>query len=439
MKIERIDLWHVDVPLPAPFHPAWIPGFVQTGNRFTLIRLTTASGLQGWSAAPAIAHERDGLGELLGPYLLGERADDLPAIQQRIREMSYLGSRNGWIEPACWDLIGKATGVPVYALLGASAGTLRLYASTGEMRSAAARAEEVKARLDEGFQAVKLRVHAATVDQDIAHARELRARVGDGPELSIDANQGWRVAVVAEAPCWSLERATKFCAAAAELGYAWVEEPLAFDAYGELAALRRRSQIPIAGGELNNQGLPELTVMLERGCYDIYQPDAVMTGGIAQSVEFMRRVEAAKLRYTPHTWTNGIGFAINMQVFAASRFRHSERLEYPCAPPGWIPAVRDALLERPWTHERGVLELPVEPGLGFSIDRLALARYGKRFFKATPARVAVRTLLDKGLGAARELGNVRERRLAERSERLDAELRDRTPAQLGLRAAMRSS
>jgi len=439
LRIERIDLWHVDVPLPAPFAPAWIPGYLQTGNRFTLIRLTTSSGLQGWSAAPAMGREREGLGDLLGPYLLGERADDLPAIAQRIREMSYLGWRNGWIEAACWDLLGKASGVPVYALLGAAAGSVALYASTGELRSAAARAEEVRARIEEGFAAVKLRVHGETLEQDLAHLQEVRARVGDDVQLSVDANQGWRVAVIADAPCWDLERASRFCGAAAELDFAWVEEPLAFDAYDDLAALRRRSQVPLAGGELNNQGLPELTTMLERGCYDIYQPDAVMTGGIAQTFEVVRRVEAADLRYTPHTWTNGIGFAINLHLFAASRSRATELLEWPHAPPGWIPAVRDALLERPWTQQNGRLELPVEPGLGFTIDRRALARHGRRFYTATPTRVAVRTVLDKGLGTARELGAIRERRLAERSVELDRELQERTPAQLGLRAAMRST
>jgi D-galactarolactone cycloisomerase len=435
VKIERIDLWHVDVPLPAPFRPAWIPGFVQTGNRFTLIRLSTASGLQGWSAAPAMGREREGLGALLGPYLLGERADDLPSIQQRIREMGYLGWRCGWIEPACWDLIGKQSGAPVYTLLGGAPGSVGLYASTGEVRPAAGRADEVRSRIEEGFAAVKLRVHAATLAEDVAHIREVRTRVGDEVALGVDANQGWRVAVIADAPRWDLERAVEFCDAAAELGFQWVEEPLAMDAYAQLAALRERARVPIAGGELNNQGLPELTMMLERGCYDVYQPDAVMTGGIAQMHEFMRRVLAAGSIYTPHTWTNGVGFAINLQLFAASPFRDSELLEYPYAPPGWLPAGRDALLERPWEHQRGRLELPSEPGLGFSIDRRALRRHATRFFTATPARVAVRTVLDKGLSTARILGDIRGRRLAERSRQLDRELRDHSAAQLGLAAA----
>src|SRR4051812_23687849 len=95
MKITQIDLWHVAIPTPAPFHPSWIPGFPQTENRCTLVRLRTQSGLEGWAAGAALGTERAGIGSLLGPYLLGERADDIPSIRQRIREMGYLGMRLG--------------------------------------------------------------------------------------------------------------------------------------------------------------------------------------------------------------------------------------------------------------------------------------------------------------------------------------------------------
>ncbi len=74
MQISRIELWQVAIPLPAAFHPSWIPGFEQVENRFDLIRLVTASGLEGWSAAQCMSRERQGLGGLLGQYLLGERA-----------------------------------------------------------------------------------------------------------------------------------------------------------------------------------------------------------------------------------------------------------------------------------------------------------------------------------------------------------------------------
>lgn len=422
MKIARIDLWHVSVPTPAPFHPSWIPGFPQTANRFTLLRLRTDDGIEGWSAGPAMGRERAGVGDLLGPYLLGERADDIPSIQQRLREMSYLGWRLGWIEPACWDILGKARRKPVHELLGGSGGRVRLYASTGEVKSGRDRIREVEARVREGFEAVKLRVHDWTLEQDIAQIRETREGVGDDVVLGVDANQAWRVAVVADAPRWDLDRARAFCRAAEDSGFRWVEEPLPMDDYAGLATLRAETEIAISGGELNSQGLPEFGVMLEKQCYDWYQPDAVFTGGIAGTWRIIQRVTEAGFKYSPHTWTNGIGFAINLQLHAASPSRESTFLEYPINPPSWTVEARDALLVEPWAHDRGWLTLPSRPGLGFEIDEKALRRHGTHFFCATKLRMAVHAVRDKGLAVAREIGAARDARLAARHAEVERQL-----------------
>ena len=110
--VSRIELFHVAVPLPAHFYPSWIPGFPQTENRFTLIKVITKDGVEGYSAGPAMGRERAGLGDLLGPYLIGEDSTDISLVQQRLREISYLGWRNYWVEPAFWDINGKLAGKP---------------------------------------------------------------------------------------------------------------------------------------------------------------------------------------------------------------------------------------------------------------------------------------------------------------------------------------
>jgi L-alanine-DL-glutamate epimerase-like enolase superfamily enzyme len=345
--------------------------------------------------------ERAGLGALLGPYFLGERADDIANVRQRIREMGYLGWRCGWVEAACWDIVGKARGQPLWALLGGRGGRVRVYASSGEVRSGAARAAEIEARLAEGFTAVKLRVHDATLAEDCAQIRQARAAVGAEPVLGVDANQGWRVAAIADAPSWDYERALAFCRAAEEEGFAWVEEPLAMDDHDGLARLRAATEIAIAGGELDDRGLPGFRMMLERGCFDWYQPDAVFAGGVAES-------------------------------FAASPSRGTARLEYPYDPPGWVPEARDGLLVEPWLHRDAEIALPERPGLGFEVDHRALRRYGKRFYTATRLRVAVAAVRDRGLSEARQLGRVRHRRLALRDRQLDESEGD--PALDALRA-----
>jgi D-galactarolactone cycloisomerase len=421
MRIDRIDIFSVAVPLRGPFHPSWIPGFAQTENRFDLLRLETRDGIVGWSAAPAMGGERAGWGQFLGSYFLGERADDLANVRQRIREMGYLGHRGGgFIEPACWDIVGKARGKPVYELLGGTGGQVRLYASTGEMRTGAERVPEVQARMAEGFEAVKLRVHADTLEEDLEQIRTTRRECGDEVVLGVDANQGWRVAAIADCAKWDYERALAFCKEAEALNFGWVEEPLPHDAYEDLARLNAATGVTLAGGELNNQGLPEFRHMVARGCLDWYQPDAVMVGGIAETWAIVQEVLRGGAAYSPHTWTNGIGFAINLQIFGATQGREKKFLEYPLDPPGWVPEGRDGLLLEPFHHDRGKLTLPTLPGLGFEIDPSQLNRFGKRVYTATKVRVAISTVLDRGLAEAKALGATRQARLDQRSQDLDA-------------------
>jgi D-galactarolactone cycloisomerase len=405
--VSRIELYHVAIPLPARFYPAWIPGFPMTENRFTLVRVITDDGVEGYSAGPAMASERAGLGELIGPYLLGEDATDIDIIQQRLREIGYLGWRNWWIEPAFWDIKGKLEGKPVCELLGGKPRKVTLYASTGELKGPRERVTEAETRYAEGFRTIKLRVHDFDEAEDIAQVDAVAKTFGDKMSIGVDANQGWRVSAVGKAPLWDLARAKRFAAACADRGVAWLEEPLAMDAYDDLVELTRSSKVAISGGELHTGGLPELRMMIERHCYDIFQPDAVFTGGIAQTIEVARLCKQHELKYTPHTWTNGIGFAINLQLVGAAGFA-DKALEYPFSPPGWIPEARDAILEEPFLHQRGELDMPTSPGLGFAIDKKVLRRYGKRFFSMDKKRLAWFSLRTRGIKSSLEINKARQ-------------------------------
>lgn len=408
--VARVELYHFAAPLPAVFRPSWLPGFPQRDNRCTILRVVTRDGVEGWSAGPAVGRERRGLGDLVGPYLIGEDATDLHLVQQRLREMSYLGWRNWWIEPAFWDIKGRRAGMPAWRLLGgADPGPLAVYASTGEVKSGPDRIREAAARYAEGFRTIKIRVHQHE-EADLDQLTQVVLAVGDRMSVAVDANQGWRVTLVADAPRWDLPRARRFAEVCADLGVAWLEEPLPMDAYDDLVALTAAARVPIAGGELHTQGEPELAMMIDRGCYRIFQPDAVFTGGIAQTLRVAWRCRERGLGYSPHTWTNGLGLAVNLQVLVASGMAGRLPLEYPYAPPGWIPAARDAMLESALRHERGFLRVPQGPGLGVRIDRGALRRFGERFFVMDRIRQAFFALRDRGPRVALELARARRER-----------------------------
>ena len=410
--VARVELFHFSFPLSATFRPSWIPGFPQNENRATLIKVVTASGIEGWSAGPAIGRERAGLGTLIGPYLIGEDALDIELVQQRLREISYLGWRNWWIEPAFWDIKGKHENKPVYELLapGSATDSVRVYASTGEVKSPEQRRDEAQRRFDEGFRSIKIRVHEDEA-RDETQVLATADAVGDRMSIGVDANQAWRVTAVADAPKWDLARAKRFADVCADAGIAWIEEPLPMDAYDDLHALSSYSRVPIAGGELHTSALPELKMMIERKCYSIFQPDAIFTGGIAQTWEVIRLCREHGLSYTPHTWTNGIGFAVNLQLMVASG--STKELEYPLDPPGWVPEARDGMLEEPFVHEKGSLDVPRGPGLGITIDRSALRKHGKRFFKMDKKRLIYFALRDRGIKASKEMDAAKRARIGD--------------------------
>jgi len=279
------------------------------------------------------------------------------------------------------------------------------------VKSPEARIEEVEARHAEGFRTVKLRVHDFDEGADIRQVVKTAEAVGDRLKIAVDANQGWRVTIIADSPLWDLARAKRFADACAGVDVAWIEEPLSMTGYEDLSALTKYSRVPIAGGELHSSGLPELQMMIDRRCYDVFQPDALFTGGIAQTMEIARLCRRHGLGYSPHTWTNGIGFAVNLQLFAASGFAEERELEYPLNPPGWTVEARDGILEQPFHHDRGTIRTPSSPGLGFTIDRRALARFGKRFFVMDHKRLVWFSLRTRGLKASREIDRARKERI----------------------------
>lgn len=400
MKVDRIELYHISIPLPTDFYPAWIPGYPQRFNRSTLVKITTDEGLVGYSAGMAMEEEREGLGTLLGQYLIGQEVEKMDEVRHLLREASYLGWRNNWIEAAFWDLLGKKEGKPVYELLGGKGGRIQAYCSTGEVHEPARRAEEVLAIRELGFKTVKLRIHDHDIKKDIEQIKAVREAVGDSMEIGVDANQGWPVTIIQKPPIWDLERAVEYAKACEEYKIAWLEEPLDMYAFDEMAELRRRTKTPIAGGELT-PGWHEHKILLEKESLDIYQPDSTFSG-VDTAVKVMHEAIRRGLSFSPHTWTNGIGFAINLQVAAACP--KQKPIEFPYEPPAWIPRYRDGIMKEHFMIDKeGYITLPDKPGLGFEIDEQALSRYGRKFFEMTPRGLAMKTIRQRGLFNALKL------------------------------------
>lgn len=406
MKITAIALYHISVPLKETFWPTWIPGYPQTHNRFTLIKIVTDEGIEGYSAGSAMGKEREGLGDLLGGYLIGADPTDIDRIQSLLKQAGFLGWRNFWIEPACWDIIGKKEGKPVYEILGGTARDIPVYLSTGEMHEPGKRVEELLSMKERGYKTAKLRVKNIDLKDDIRHIETIRKGVGDDFTLGVDANQGWLVSIVDKVPAWDLNRAKQFADACYDNQIEWLEEPLDSRDYDGNAALKKEAKIKISGAELN-YGWDEIKIMFEKDCFHVYQPDATFAGGIDQVRKVIDTCHQKDRLFSPHTWTNGIGFYVNWNLVLADK-ENKLPLEYPLEEPSWIPEFREGIIDPIIPDKNGILHPFLKPGLGFEINKSRLRKYGKRFFKITEFGLKLKVIREKGIKEALALKKKKE-------------------------------
>jgi D-galactarolactone cycloisomerase len=359
MQITDVTQYHLAHDFDGSFNPTWVPGYPQGTHECELFEIETDTGITGITASPSIPGGFD-YGDTLRLLLLGEDPHDVAHIRKKLASLDLLGPRPWHIEVALWDIIGKDAGKPVYELLGGTNREIQTYASTGEVQPADERIASIEDRLDEGFEAVKLRI---TTREDIAVVREVRETFPD-LTLMVDANKGWAIRAFEEEERWSFTEALTVARDLEALDIAWLEEPLPRHDYREYARLRDRTDVPIAGGEFND-GPHEVRELLRHDAVDILQPDAMLATGIQEGAAIAASAREQSVEFVPHTWTNGVGFAANLHVMTAAG---SPWCEFPMEPP-WTPDVRDFLLTETIDHEDGYITAPDGPGLGIELNR----------------------------------------------------------------------
>src|SRR5262249_54593438 len=247
------------------------------------------------------------------------------------------------VEIAVWDALGKSLGVPLWKLLGGRNDSLVAYASSGELLGPTERVERCVALREQNVRAVKIRFHWADWRGGVAVVAAVREAVGHGMEIMVDANQGWRMPGDREAR-WDVATAAQCARELEALGVYWLEEPLRTDDLDGYPALRTRTGIPLAAGELvrTAPGGPDLGV---RAGVDVVQADVLFVGGIGGCRRLAAHADLHARSWSPHTWSNGLGLVANLH--AALAVSAVPFVEVPYDPPAWSPERRDWLLPRP--------------------------------------------------------------------------------------------
>ena len=366
MKITEIRLHRLTLPLDPPFPAAWDPN-PRTAFDATLVEVRTDAGVTGWGSGDTM----DGFAAFAHLFL---GTDPLPILRHvRILETITFHAGRYWpMEAALWDVVGQVAGLPVAALFGGAATALPGYASFGELKPPAARAETALAAVQHGFRAMKVRIARDRLEDGVATVAAVREAVGPDVAVMVDLNQMWRMSGDTD-PALDLAAVRRVAAALAELGVLWLEEPLPQTDITGMRMVRQATGIRLAGGEMV-RSLGELLDLVEADALDVYQPDVVLAVGMWRARLVAELAHHRHRWFTPHTWTNGLGLLANLHV--AAGVGAGPFLELPWDPPNWTPARRDFFLTEPLDIDSdGTLAVPQAPGLGAVVDPDALTRY----------------------------------------------------------------
>jgi D-galactarolactone cycloisomerase len=338
-----------------------------------IIAVHTDAGITGFGSAFTDGRLVQAGLKVLEPLYAGENALEPERVTEKLHQNTFWMGRGGTlthaisgIDIALWDILGKATGLPVGRLLG---GTYRrrvqpycslLMEEPDRMRDVIA---EYRTN---GFRAFKIGWgpfgRALDTKLDEAIIRAAREAAGHDNKLLVDA--GASDAYWPHGLKWAMRTAEML----KDYDVGWFEEALKPDALDDFCHLRRVSPVPIAGGEVLTRRqafIPWLT----RGAFDIVQPDVTKVGGISEQRRIAWLADDFGIRYVGHGWNTALGVAADLQLAAA--MPHTELVEFIGG-----SAYVDGIMTTPFALDAdGYLPIPNRPGLGVSLDRDKLARY----------------------------------------------------------------
>jgi galactonate dehydratase len=340
-------------------------------RNLTIVRVRTDEGLEGVGEVRMVNHTQALLGYLahaIPTHVLGADPFETEALVQRMWRSDY--ERAGAtvmagiaaVEIACWDIVGRALGQPVYRLLGGAVrDRIKAYANgwytvertPQEFHAAARRVVE------RGYAALKLDPFGAGSfeltreerHRALALVEAVRDAIGPDAELLV-VMPGRFTPATAIAVARELERYDP----------AWIEEPVPPENLAALEKVARRVSIPVATGERIHVR-HEFRELFERQAADVVQADITTVGGIAETRKIAAWAESHYVLIAPHNVGGPISTAAALHLAACTpnfkiqeHFNDFAEAHVKLAAPG-NPEVVD-----------GHFALPSGPGLGVTLD-----------------------------------------------------------------------
>lgn len=299
----------------------------------------------------------------MGPMAIGLDPMNIERVRKHLIDSQVYFERKGSaicaasaIEMACWDIKGKALGVPVFQLLGGLFHEkIETYASDVYWEEDPAKMADNACRIkDLGYKTIKAHLGCAGPKDDLKRIQALRKALGPEIQLMVDLNAGYDFITARQAvKIWE------------PYDLFWLEEPLNPNHLSALSDLRKYSTIPIAAGE-NEFRVEGFKDLFDLKAVDMPMPDIGRVGGIQEAKNICSLADAYGLNVSPHNFSSGVLLAATIHLMASS---HNTRLlEIDTS----SNAVYHEFFSDPLQIEDGYLTVPQAPGLGVELNKEVL-------------------------------------------------------------------
>jgi O-succinylbenzoate synthase len=360
MKLDSITLYHISMPLVAPFETS----FGVTTVRECILVSIQSEGLTGWGECavdrdPGYSYETTGtawhiLKDFIAPMLLRGYVSDATDFQQHVAGIRGHNLAKAGVEMALWDLIGKRQGKSLRELLGGLRARVEVGVSVGLQDSPEALVERVGKYLASGYVRIKIKIKPG---RDVGDTEAIRKAFPHIP-LQVDANSAYTLET-----CQVLRPLDR-------LKLLLIEQPLNEDDLWNHHKLQKQFHTPICLDE-SITSLLQARSALEMDACKIINIKPGRVGGLSQAVLIhdLCRAQGVPV-WCGGMLETGVGRASNLALASLPGFTL----------PGDISSsdryyVEDITRERFMLDPGSTIDVPSGPGLGVTIDKVALKKF----------------------------------------------------------------
>ena len=375
MKISKVEVYALRAP--AQERPHWTSHFIVPTANEILVRLYTDEGIDGFGLATSytpIDYAIKAWNAHLADQIIGEDALAPERLYQKLFGLttSKTANEKGWsrealirisaaVDIACWDIVGKTAGLPLFRLFGGYRTEVPAYVTCGYYRDGKDNVElrdEIVMLREQGHTGFKTKAGGLPVPEDIERMAVIREVIGADAKFMVDPNRAWDLPTAIDA-AQRLEALNPF----------WLEEPVRWeDDRRGLKLLAQKTRIPLSGGESETTSYG-CRAMLEEQAIQILQFDCTMMGGFTEGRKLTGLCELNHVQVAPHhdCFIHAHIVASSPAGLIVEAFTDPER-----------DPLQAELFTDPPVIKNGVLTLKEQPGLGLTLSEDAIKKFGQR-------------------------------------------------------------